>query len=257
MHRIDGPGATVDNKFTDGDPVGGIQATMVTDDWLNDIQENVIAVLAAGGVTPTKGRAADLIDSIKAIVASQKPFRNVEILSAPGSGTWTRPAGVTKAFVKVVGAGGGGCKRTVAPGPAGGGGGGIAEGLIDVSASPTVAYTVGGGGAGATVDGNNGTAGSTSIFGPLSATGGQGGTFTGNVAQGGAGVGGTINYSIGTSAVAFLGPASALFGGSGGGGASPGGSSDAARPTMPGAGGGGRVTSDAAPGAHGAIYIYY
>lgn len=64
MHRIDGPGATVDNKFTDGDPLGGIQATLVTDDWLNDVQENIMAVLAAAGVSPTKARAADLVDAI-------------------------------------------------------------------------------------------------------------------------------------------------------------------------------------------------
>lgn len=66
MHRIDGPGATVDNKFTDGDPVGGIQATLVTDDWLNDVQENIMAVLAAASVAPVKGRAADLLDAIRA-----------------------------------------------------------------------------------------------------------------------------------------------------------------------------------------------
>ena len=65
MHRIDGPGATVDNRFTDGDPVAGIPATMVTDDWANDVQENIIAVLVAAEITPTKGRAGDLLDSIK------------------------------------------------------------------------------------------------------------------------------------------------------------------------------------------------
>lgn len=71
MHRIDGPGATVDNKFTDGDPVGGIQATLVTDDWLTDIQENVMAVVEAGPITPTKGRAADLLDAIRKIISAQ------------------------------------------------------------------------------------------------------------------------------------------------------------------------------------------
>jgi len=65
MHRIDGAGATVDNKFTDGDPVGGVQATVVTAAWLNDFQENIMAVLAAAGVSPTKGRAADLLDAIR------------------------------------------------------------------------------------------------------------------------------------------------------------------------------------------------
>ena len=67
MHRIDGPGATVDNKFTDGDPVGGIQATLVTDDWLNDVQEELISILAAGGVAPVKGAQNQVLQAIRAI----------------------------------------------------------------------------------------------------------------------------------------------------------------------------------------------
>ena len=67
MHRIDGPGATVDNKFTDGDPVGGVQATLVTDDWLNDMQEEVMSVLAAAGITPVKGTQNQLLGAIKVL----------------------------------------------------------------------------------------------------------------------------------------------------------------------------------------------
>ncbi|MGB5830128.1 MAG: hypothetical protein WBH22_27240 [Pseudomonas mandelii] len=65
MHRIDGPGATVDNRFTDGDPVGGIQATMVTDDWANDVQEELMSVLAAAGIAPVKGTQDQLLKSIR------------------------------------------------------------------------------------------------------------------------------------------------------------------------------------------------
>ncbi|CRM62571.1 hypothetical protein [Pseudomonas sp. 35 E 8] len=72
MHRIDGPGATVDNKFTEGDPVGGIQATVVTDDWLNDIQEEVMSVLSAGGVTPVKGTQDQLLQSLYKLLQVQK-----------------------------------------------------------------------------------------------------------------------------------------------------------------------------------------
>lgn len=64
MHRIDGPGATVDNKFTEGDPVGGVQATVVTDDWLNDLQENIMAVLAGAGIAPVKGDSSQLFKAI-------------------------------------------------------------------------------------------------------------------------------------------------------------------------------------------------
>lgn len=70
MHRIDGPGATVDNKFTDGDPVGGIQATLVTDDWLNDVQEELMSVLAAGAITPVKGTQDQVLKAIRVLIAA-------------------------------------------------------------------------------------------------------------------------------------------------------------------------------------------
>lgn len=69
MHRIDGPGATVDNRFTDGDPVGGIQATIVTDDWANDVQEELMSVLAAAGIAPVKGTQDQLLKSIRKVSA--------------------------------------------------------------------------------------------------------------------------------------------------------------------------------------------
>jgi len=92
MHRIDGPGATVDNKFTDGDPVGGIQATLVTDDWLNDVQENIMAVLVAAAVSPTKGRSADLVDAIRSISpGAVGSVRNAKmsLVAASASATFT------------------------------------------------------------------------------------------------------------------------------------------------------------------------
>lgn len=74
MHRIDGPGATVDKKFTEGDPVGGVQATVVTDDWLNAIQEEVVAVISDPLVTPAiplnKAVNNQLVTAIKRLIAS-------------------------------------------------------------------------------------------------------------------------------------------------------------------------------------------
>lgn len=72
MHRIDGPGATVDNKFTEGDPVGGIQATVVTDDFLNDVQEELMSVLAAAGVSAVKGTQDQVLQAIYKLVQLQK-----------------------------------------------------------------------------------------------------------------------------------------------------------------------------------------
>lgn len=89
MHRIDGPGATVDNRFTDGDPVAGTQATIVTDDWANDVQEELISVLTAGGIAPVKGVQDQLLKAIRAIsggvVGSSRNVR-MSITAASASG---------------------------------------------------------------------------------------------------------------------------------------------------------------------------
>jgi len=49
MHRIDGAGATADNKFTEGDAATGVAATVVTDDWLNATQEEIAHVIEQTG----------------------------------------------------------------------------------------------------------------------------------------------------------------------------------------------------------------
>lgn len=70
MHRIDSSSATSDNRFTEGSPTGGIPATVVTDDWLNDVQENIVNVILSSGGTLTKGRSADLYDAIRRLAVS-------------------------------------------------------------------------------------------------------------------------------------------------------------------------------------------
>jgi len=47
MHRIDGPGATITELFTEGNPSLGIPATTITDDWMNDVQENLAVFIEA------------------------------------------------------------------------------------------------------------------------------------------------------------------------------------------------------------------
>lgn len=54
MHRIDGPGATPDSKFTEGDPVTAVPATEVTADWLNAVQEEIVNVIQAAGIALDK-----------------------------------------------------------------------------------------------------------------------------------------------------------------------------------------------------------
>lgn len=113
------------------------------------------------------------------------------------NGTWTRPTGVDKVYVRVVGGGGGGAAThsTGGYGGSGGGAGGYSEGLISVTSNVTV--TVGAGGGGGASGGASGSSGGTSSFvgtTTIQATGGTGGTAnSSSVGSGGVGSGGTVN----------------------------------------------------------------
>jgi len=83
MHRIDGPGATAENRFTEGDPVAGTPATVVTDDFMNDVQEELISILAAAGVTPVKGTQNQLLQSLYKLAQNQV----AQAFTTAGTGT--------------------------------------------------------------------------------------------------------------------------------------------------------------------------
>jgi hypothetical protein len=69
MHRVDTDG-NVSGMFSDGDPTHGVQATVVDDDWLNDVQENIVAVVLAGGLSLIKGTYTQLRDAISAMITA-------------------------------------------------------------------------------------------------------------------------------------------------------------------------------------------
>ena len=115
------------------------------------------------------------------------------------SGTYTKPAGINKIKVYVVGGGGGGggCPSShIYRSGAGGGGGGTAIEILDASSITSETVTIGAGGAGGASDGING---GTSSFGSFcSASGGTFGRGAGNLFNptaggGGNGIGGTWN----------------------------------------------------------------
>ncbi len=60
MFRIDGPGATQDNKFTEGDPASGGRATVVTDGWLNAVQEELANTIESDGFVLDKADSGQL-----------------------------------------------------------------------------------------------------------------------------------------------------------------------------------------------------
>jgi len=51
MKRTDSDGATIGNKFTNGNPGLGVPATTVDDNWLNTIQEEIALFIEAQGIT--------------------------------------------------------------------------------------------------------------------------------------------------------------------------------------------------------------
>jgi hypothetical protein len=176
-------------------------------------------------------------------------LQSIQVFTA--SGTYTKPAGITKVRVRGVGGGGGGggVRASVAATGSGGGGGGHFEEIIDVSALSTVTVTIGAGGSG--VSESAGTAGGTTSFGAFaSGNGGGGGALeNGGGGAGGSATGGNINItgqdgSIGAGEVntpGGLGGSSML--GLGGGMRSEDGTGTGKSGTGHGAGGGGGATA--------------
>lgn len=64
MHRIDAPGFAPGNLFTEGNPSLSIPATEVSDDWLNDVQEELSLFIESRGITLVKGLQTQLRDAI-------------------------------------------------------------------------------------------------------------------------------------------------------------------------------------------------
>lgn len=136
----------------------------------------------------------------KFVLANRGPIATIQRFTS--SGTYTAPAGLKWARVKMSGGGGGGGSVAGASNVAGGGGGagGFLEALLtaaQLGASQTV--TIGALGSGGASGGNNaGAAGGTTSLGSLlSCTGGAGGNAGGTQVSGGSG--GTPTVTTGTT----------------------------------------------------------
>jgi len=70
MHRIDAPGFAVGNLFTEGNPTLGIPATEVSDDWLNDVQEELTTVIEGQGIALVKGTQDQLQAALLSMIGA-------------------------------------------------------------------------------------------------------------------------------------------------------------------------------------------
>lgn len=64
------PLAGAPGYFTNGDPGQGIQATVVDAHWLNMVQEELLAVVQAGGLTPDKGNFNQVLAALQIMFAA-------------------------------------------------------------------------------------------------------------------------------------------------------------------------------------------
>lgn len=68
MHRIDTSG-NVDNRFHPGNPATGQQATLIDQDWLNAVQEEIVNVILEANIDLAKGTNDQLASAIVALIA--------------------------------------------------------------------------------------------------------------------------------------------------------------------------------------------
>ena len=228
--------------------------------------------LGASGDTVTIPSGATIDASAATATGFAAGLNSVQVFTS--SGTWTRPASITKVIIHVVGsgAGGGGGRSGYNYSGGGGGAGGNALKFLDVSSISTSTITVAAGGAGGAIDAIGSAGGVTSWAdgtNTITCNGGIGGEISGggtNALGGAVGSGGDINAAggpgetnarqdaatkakkSGTGGISGSG-----FGGPGGGAYSASGNNDA---TGYGHGGaGGYINTAGGDGAGGLIWV--
>jgi hypothetical protein len=101
MYQIDSSGSVLTQPapaavgtpgwFTAGNPATGTPATILDGDWFNAVQAELLNVLAAATITPTKGTNNQLLAAVVSLLAAKTNAKagHVKTGGAPTSGTPT------------------------------------------------------------------------------------------------------------------------------------------------------------------------
>jgi hypothetical protein len=246
--------------FTWGVP-GVTAPTIVRDWWLNMIQEELLALLTAAGITPdtTGANNTQVLQAIRALGKNFMPF------GTPGLFNFTVPAGITTLEVELWAGGGAGGAAVLANQAGSGGGGGTWAHKIITGVTPgaVIPVTVGAGGVGNST-GTGGNGGASSFGSYLSAAGSTGGAGDqGPPGSGQNATGADLAIAGGVGVDGFLVTATFSIGGAGGssprggqgatmGVGSPGNNGNVGQIPGGGGGGGNTTTATTASGGNGA-----
>ena len=266
-----------------GDVVLSATGTVWTID-ANVVTNAKAAQMAANTIKGNNtGALANSIDLTAAqVTAMLTAHPTIQVFTV--GGTWTKPAGCRRVWVRVVAGGGGGGAATAAAanacGGAGGGSGSYGEGVYDATAYTTQAITIGAAGAAGVSNGSGGAGGASSFGAVVTTNGGPGGVFqtagialavtaTGGSASAGTGgtminaggtTGGFVTRLSGTICISGNGAPGPFGGGASGKNTASGGQANGDGGGAPGAGGGGAMSSSASAfnggaGAAGVVII--
>lgn len=113
MHRIDRNGAAAapptliaaeetPGYFTEGDPQQAIPATVVSQDWLNDVQENIAYVIEQAGIALVKGTWTQLRTAITHMIQNvQEAIQTIANNTTNGNVTAALFVGTTHPSFKI------------------------------------------------------------------------------------------------------------------------------------------------------------
>jgi hypothetical protein len=167
---------------TNGDPAAGLESSIFGANEFNPIQEELIGIILAGGLTPDRSNNAQVLAALRALFTSG----GVDFIVT--TRPFVVPANVTK--LRRIrcwgdGGGGGGTKNQGSAGCGGGAGGYAEKRNVAVTPGQTILATIGlGGAAGEPSTPSDGGSGTGTSFGAIvSAGGGEGGRAANGVVQ--------------------------------------------------------------------------